>query len=562
MWASLFLMLVFCTAALSSTPNPTNVTFASENFRNILKWSPGYGTPADTKYSVRYAIYGDSLEKRVHWRTALRCTEISRTWCDLSVETSDLEHGYFAKVRAVSQKRHSKWVETPNRFDPKIETEFGPPHVSLEVDDKYVIISMEGPMRYLPHNHTSQVSMATLYPHMTYNLSIHNTHTGVIRHFTLSSKQFKYRIVDQGIEYCFSAKTKIEDRHMPSKHHSSAWHCIATPKVPLIDRLEKIIICTTVSVVLLCLLAVGGYVLHKYLSGTDQRSPYILNPTFYPPPLPIPSENFNIIVIPVNTFFPKVNMPNSLLPNPSLAPERHRAPRKTSVDYGFVSCNNEGPDRAGAENTVICQIESYRQKQWPIEAASSGGTYASQNSFLQTSPSSVHLPLLSKPVENHHGLSLQKNSETGTLQLQFSQNESSDVIEGASVISSTGYAAQRLRPEQPTNQLDDLPDDYGVLGLSRAEDTEEVGSEEQGDGFLHLDWSPKSRTLIIPGLDLGLGQRDRGGPPNLETVFVRQPSEDEALLGAERIGSGQRRQGIFWQSGTSLCQMTSVKDPQ
>ncbi|XP_055088125.1 interleukin-20 receptor subunit alpha isoform X2 [Periophthalmus magnuspinnatus] len=478
MWASLFLMLVFCTA-LSSTPNPTNVTFASENFRNILKWSPGYGTPADTKYSVRYAIYGDSLEKRVHWRTALHCTEISRTWCDLSVETSDLEHGYFAKVRAVSQKRHSKWVETPNRFDPKIETEFGPPHVSLEVDDKYVIISMEGPMRYLPHNHTSQVSMATLYPHMTYNLSIHNTHTGVIRHFTLSSKQFKYRIVDQGIEYCFSAKTKIEDRHMPSKHHSSACHCIATPKVPLIDRLEKIIICTTVSVVLLCLLAVGGYVLHKYLSGTDQRSPYILNPTFYPPPLPIPSENFNIIVIPVNTF------------------------------------------------------------------ASSGGTYASQNSFLQTSPSSVHLPLLSKPVENHHGLSLQKNSETGTLQLQFSQNESSDVIEGGSVISSTGYAAQSLRPEQPTNQLDDLPDDYGVLGLSRAEDTEEVGSEEQEDGFLHLDWSPKSRTLIIPGLDLGLGQRDRGGPPNLETVFVRQPSEDEALLGAERIGSGQRETGDF-----------------
>lgn len=41
-----------------------------------------------------------------------------RRWCDLSNETWDLDHGYFARVRAVSRRASSKWVMT-QRFDPK-----------------------------------------------------------------------------------------------------------------------------------------------------------------------------------------------------------------------------------------------------------------------------------------------------------------------------------------------------------------------------------------------------------------------------------------------------------
>lgn len=51
---------------------------------------------------------------------------------------------------------------------------FGPPVVSVEVKDSNAIITLKGPMRYQPDDHTA-ISMATLYPQMTYSLFIQNT---------------------------------------------------------------------------------------------------------------------------------------------------------------------------------------------------------------------------------------------------------------------------------------------------------------------------------------------------------------------------------------------------
>ncbi|KAK7906949.1 hypothetical protein WMY93_015561 [Mugilogobius chulae] len=496
MWNSLFLLLFFPTAIFSSLPNPINVTFASVNFRNILQWSPGHGTPADTKYSVRYVIYGT---KQVY--LVQHCTEITRTRCDLSVETADQEEGYIAKVRAVGRNGNSKWVETP-RFDPMIDTDFGPPHLSVEVEDKYVIIRMEGPMRYLPHNHTPQVSMATLYPHMKYNLSIHNTYRGEIRHFTLTSKLFKYRILDHGTEYCFSARTKLEDRLMPSKHHSSEWHCVATPEVTLIERLEKIVlISTTVPVVLLCLLAAGAYVLHKYLSGRDEMSPGMLNRSIFPAPaFANTCEKINIVFsntgIPLNTLYPK--LPFSPIVNPSPVPQRRVAPTlndiiddssvefgDSSVEYGAVSRDDENIE------------DGYKKKEFEIEAASSGSAYASQNSSVQTSSSSVSLVFLNNSEENQQGL--QENSYVSQVQ-------------SPNVVSSSGYASHN--GTRPINQSVDLPDDYAFVGEGDAEDvdlsSEEQEEEEEDKDFLNVNWSPTTRTLLIPGLDLGVGQREGG----------------------------------------------------
>ncbi|XP_072307477.1 interleukin-20 receptor subunit alpha [Eucyclogobius newberryi] len=494
MGTSLFLVLVSCTAVLSSPPKPVNVTFASENLRNILLWSPGHGAPAETKYSVRYAIYGDSLglEKRVHWRPVLHCTDISRFWCDLSVETSDLEQGYFAKVRAVSRKGNSKWTGTHRRFDPIIDTDFGPPHVTVEVVDKHVVIKMEGPMRFLPRNHTTQVSMATLDGHMTYNLSIKNTRSGMIHSFALTSDQFKYRFLDHGTKYCFSANTKTEHRfHESSKHRPSPWNCIATPEVSLIDRLEKmVLISTTVPVLLLCLLGAGGYVLHKYLSGKDQKSPYILTqPAFLPPPLQKTPDSFNMIVIAMTTDDVSLNKLYPKLPN----------------------------------TPILTLGEGYKKKEWQIEAISSGTSYASQTSSLQTSSASAAEPMsLNNSGNNQQGL--RRASES------------------PSVISSAGYASQIAQPAEPTHQADDLPSDYGFVTAAVEEEAADLCPQEPEDedtGFLHLNWSPTSPTLLMPGFDVGMGQREVGGRPNLETVFVRQPSEEDALLGGERSPSGQ-----------------------
>ncbi|KAF0023301.1 hypothetical protein F2P81_023931 [Scophthalmus maximus] len=169
----------------SSPPGPISVVFSSVNLRNILQWAPGNGTSEDTRFTVQYAIYGDSEEgskgRRVNWRSVRQCTDITRCWCDLSNETWDQDHGYHARVRAAGRRASSKWGLPQRRFDPKSDTSLGPPLVSVEVAGNNAIIALKGPMRYDPNNHTAEVSMATVYPQMTYNLSIRNVARGQTR---------------------------------------------------------------------------------------------------------------------------------------------------------------------------------------------------------------------------------------------------------------------------------------------------------------------------------------------------------------------------------------------
>lgn len=532
MWACLFFVLVFRTV-LASPPKPTNVTFSSVNLRTILQWSPGKDSPADTTFLVQYFIYG-----RKEWSTVLHCTDIRRTWCDLSEETSDLEEGYYAKVRAVSRKGRSKWVQTHPKFEPKIETEFGPPHVSVEVDDKYAVVTIEGPMRYHPHNKTPQVSMATVYHHMIYNLFVNNTQSGKVYHFPLNSNQHKHQFTAHGIELCFSATTQL--RHRPAKHHSSPWHCITTPEVQLIARLEKIvIISTTVPVVLLCLLTVGSYILYKYLSGKDQKSPVNLTmPNFFPSPLPMPSEKVNLIVmafpkddVPIDKLYPK-------LPSPSPTSQRREVPAlidfegSSDVDYGFVSSSNGD-----------VKDQDYKGKEWEIDVASSDSIYVSQSSFQQSSTSSGS-SWGENSEETPQTQSANENNGENMLRLGYAlQNVNSvpptnqlyDLPDDYGFVCSRGYATQNAHSVQAINQADLLPDDYGLVGL---------GAAQEAEGGLQIDWSPTTQRLVIPGLDLGIkhcegeGESPTRNRVNLGTVFVRQPSEEEALLAAKRPGSG------------------------
>jgi len=43
------------TASVERLPEPGNVHFTSVNLRNIVKWTPGEGSPNDTIFSVEYA---------------------------------------------------------------------------------------------------------------------------------------------------------------------------------------------------------------------------------------------------------------------------------------------------------------------------------------------------------------------------------------------------------------------------------------------------------------------------------------------------------------------------
>ncbi|XP_076612549.1 interleukin-20 receptor subunit alpha [Chaetodon auriga] len=393
----------------SSPPSPVNVIFSSVNLRNMLHWIPGNGTPDDTHFTVQYAIYGDSVEdskgRRVNWRAVRRCTEIGRSWCDLSNETWDLEQGYYARVRAVSRRTSSKWALTW-RFDPKSDTTFGPPLVSVDIENNTAIITLKGPMIYQPNNQTPVVSMATIYPQMTYNLSINNIRHGQMRHIPVGSSTYKYRLMEYDTEYCFSAKAKFHS--MPVQCQPSAWQCMTTYPDPVIGQLQRVIVGIVVTSVCMCMVLVVGYLLYHYLTGTGQKTPYILNlPSFNLPPLTSPHENLNFITI-IRTSDIRggtsepacTNQQYIVDPPPGYTPQRsetHPQPDgpwdDESIDYGFLDMaprisvreeeeererRHDGGDDGNNKDEKQTRGASNEKKEWRVGDGCFAGVWAPQ----------------------------------------------------------------------------------------------------------------------------------------------------------------------------------------
>ncbi|XP_041830941.1 interleukin-20 receptor subunit alpha [Melanotaenia boesemani] len=348
MWTPIsfiYLLGLYC-AASTTLPSPTNVSFSSVNLRNVLHWSPGNGTPDDIHFTVEYAIYGDSVKaikgRRMNWRAVPQCTNIIRTWCDLTKETRDVEQGYYARVHTMGRRSSSKWAVTL-RFDPKSDTTFGPPWVSLEIVNNSAIITLTGPMRYPPNNHTKEVSMAEVYPQMRYNLSIYNTHRDQMHHIPVATNWYKYHLQDYNTEYCFSAKSKFLS--LPVECQASAWHCITTPQDPMIEQLQKMVVGIVVLSSCICIIMLVGYLLYNYLTGRGQKTPYMLNPPcFHQLPLMLPPDNLKPLPISIkiksssDTLCPDP-APHTVYPTPSFLPQVPEAPLQPEEprdDYGSV----------------------------------------------------------------------------------------------------------------------------------------------------------------------------------------------------------------------------------
>ncbi|XP_019947120.2 interleukin-20 receptor subunit alpha [Paralichthys olivaceus] len=424
MWTLLFLLYLGTLdfTVSSSPPSPVNVVFSSVNLRNVLHWSPGNGTSEDTLFTVQYAIYGDIVEgskrRQVNWRPVSQCTDIVRSWCDLSNETLDQEQGYHARVHALGSRASSKWVVTLRRFDPKLDTTLGPPLVSVEIEGNKAIITLKGPMRYQPNNHTPVISMATIYSQMSYKLSIHNVQRNQTLYFPVQSHLYKHQVMHQ-TEYCFSAKTRLLS--IPMQCQSSAWHCITTPQDPVTVHLLRVIWGIVVPSLCICVLMVVGYFLHSYLMGKGQKKPDTLKTLSFHPPLPLPPESANLLVISVikyesdtdsaisDTACYKKKMADLPVSYSLQRPEAPLEPDDLSVDYGFVGmapqikvdgeeeAGDQRQDRDDGNNLLtahqICTPgESHDEKEWRVEDGHSAGveSYLSQTHIPTHSQTHAH----------------------------------------------------------------------------------------------------------------------------------------------------------------------------
>ncbi|XP_062293781.1 interleukin-20 receptor subunit alpha [Scomber scombrus] len=554
----LILQALYCTVS-SSPPSPINATFSSVNLRNLLQWFPGNGTPDDTLFTVQYAIYGDSVEgsrgRRVHWRAVRHCTEIVRHWCDLTSEMWDQEQGYHARVRAVGRRILSKWVTT-RRFDPKSDTSFGPPLFSVEIEENSAIITLKGPMRYLPNNQTPEVSMATLYPHMSYNLSIHNTRRHQMNHFSVFSSLYKHRFMDYDTEYCFSAKTRFLS--MPVQCQSSAWHCITTPQDPMIGQLQRVVVGIIVSSVCLCMVLVVGYVLFHYLTGKGQKSPFTLDPpSFHSPPLTFPPENTNLIIITVikdelpaffdgdlskSSYFNKGQLRN-VGPPPMYAPQRSETPPEPeellddlSVEYGGVGIapkTTEGGEGEGGDwrhdgNNLRGEChkcvarDTYEKKQCKIEDDRPAGVYASQTKSPQINPKTQTQALL-RPFHGaskeevdregedreHSSLHANKNPQTGLFQIPFNLSTKweggmegrTDRKKDEGAGEGSGSENVPLLCDCTCQNIKPTPSSYTHQSHFLSDDygiLRQASAQEEEEGTNCINWDPETRKLVLP----------------------------------------------------------------
>ncbi|KAM9355191.1 interleukin-20 receptor subunit alpha [Pholidichthys leucotaenia] len=590
MWTRLFFfsLLGLCCAGSGSTPSPMNINFSSVNLRNVLHWVPGNGTLNGTQFSVEYAIYGEKIQKnkgkRIHWRPVRHCTEIVRTYCDLSRETWDVDHGYITRVRALSKGTSSKWIWSEKRFDPKLDTSFGPPLVCVEIINNSIIITIKGPMRYQPNEHSSVVSMATLYPQMTYNLFVKNTHRNQTDRIPLDTNTYKYQPKEYDTKYCFSAQSRFLS--LPISCQSSAWHCITTPQDPVIVQLRSVIVGIVVPSLCICAIVVAGYLLYRYLSVKEEKSPNILRlPGFSPPPLTIPPEKTNLTEISlvkeeIAQLLPSLSAPACPTCQPHLADpppsyslqgpgppsesSEHEDPIDDSFsDYGSVRVVpqigaevNECPSgefyapqarshmaiqpRAQLEMSTSMQAHGWA----PVDSAVQTLTF--QNSpiarvvrndgkrqpgalFLSKTPQSGP-SLVPLNIQTHRG---EENGRAnpvseGTLDVGV---EGENKPENVPLLSA--YASQNIR-NMSTSHSDTIGDDYGVLRLAPEQEAEVdyYGDDDDGeDSPLSFDWETTRLELSQMRMRLNTsGGEDsfvmKGGL-RLEDVFVKQSSLEE-----------------------------------
>ncbi|XP_028296136.1 interleukin-20 receptor subunit alpha isoform X2 [Gouania willdenowi] len=535
----------------------------SVNLRNVLHWVQGNDSSEDTHFIVEYAIYGDSTEgnkgRRVHWRPVPQCTKIVQTWCDLSKETEDEEQGYYARVRSVHRKTFSKWTLTQRRFDPKSETSFGPPLVTVEIKNNSAIITMTGPMRHLPTKNTTLLSMQTIYPQMTYNLSINNTNRNQMHHFLVVSSPFKYHLTDHSTQYCFSARSKF--LNMPVECHSSAWQCITTPPDPVVEHLKKVIVGIAVPALFLCVIVVVCYILYQYLTGNGQKSPYTLAemdkkpPLFHSPPITKNPDTMNHIQI-----HPKDVSPSDHLrlqgqrriegPPPSYSPQIFGSPLNPGelvdeIDYGFVSqpCKRSS-DGEKEEDKRLGKGNRFPREDGGVgndrSASDQGASYLTQTS-CHAMPTGTQI--MSSPLWQACGWSV-LNTDTPTLsqsQLEPFQQTAESMRENKESLQTDPFNGNQAKKKiemgektcvrekdvnhderengdgefenapllcayasqiQHRSNSEVLPNEYGLL-IPHATHEEDFDDEEEGTTC--VDWDPETGKFMVPMLEMGSG---------------------------------------------------------
>ncbi|XP_016021345.2 interleukin-20 receptor subunit alpha isoform X3 [Rousettus aegyptiacus] len=225
-------------------PKPTNITFLSINMKNILQWRPPEGLPGvEVTYTMQYFIrYGQKK-----WLNKSECRNISRTYCDLSAETSDYEHQYYAKVKAIWGTNCSKWAET-GRFYPFLEK------------------------KWKKNPEESSISMQQIYSNLKYNVSVYNTKSNRTWSQCVTNHTLMISWLEPDTLYCILVESFVPGP--PRLAQPSQKQCVSTLKDQTSALKVKIIFWYVLPTsVIVFIFSVMGFSMYRYIHVGKEKHP-------------------------------------------------------------------------------------------------------------------------------------------------------------------------------------------------------------------------------------------------------------------------------------------------
>ncbi|XP_006144416.1 interleukin-20 receptor subunit alpha isoform X1 [Tupaia chinensis] len=486
--------------------------------KNVLQWNPPESLQGvDVTYTVQYFIYGQKK-----WLNTYECRNISRTYCDLSAETSDYEHQYYGKVKAIWETNCSKWAET-GRFYPFLETQVGPPEVALTTGEKSISIVLKPPEKWKRNPEDSSVSMQQIFSNMKYNVSVYNTKSHKMWSQCVTNHTLVLTWLEPDTLYCVRAASFIPGP--PRLAQPSEKQCISTPKDQTSALKIKIIFWYVLPIsVTVFLVSVMAYSIYRYVHVSKEKHPA------------------NLILIYGNDFDKRFFVPAekvvinfitlSILDDSKVAHKDMSTLEKSSHGDGDVSNPGAGePGRTLGTLQEEAEVQHLGYASHLLEISSDSvedtrcASGAQQEPLLRTIP----IPTGNMTIEYEHDVrttDLWARPEDQELTLQ-KESVQGKVLERQAALANLSPQAF-LSSYSP--QLRDL--DHGT---QEGADSEE--EPEQEPSMTLVDWDPRTGRLYIPSLSnleqdsAGWGHSEYGGftEQGLLSTLYEEQAPDKPL---------------------------------
>ncbi|XP_026885823.2 coagulation factor IIIb [Electrophorus electricus] len=190
-------------------PRAKNVTWASHNFKTILRWGP---KPFNYTHTVEFSKVGKDKQRNPH------CIRSTETACDLTNELRDLKISYMADVLTeplVSQGMDL--VELPytqsKKFCPYSDTVIGKPDFRIKINEnKTIVIYIRDQLTALYKDGRHLTLRDIFKEHLKYKIIYSRARSTGKTEMIVDQNKVELNELDKGESYCFSVAAYIPSR--------------------------------------------------------------------------------------------------------------------------------------------------------------------------------------------------------------------------------------------------------------------------------------------------------------------------------------------------------------